>query len=128
MLPSKSHRKRIYILPVVRDKADFSQTYGFDVGDFLNANFIGGDADKLTAVTVQHYPSNNCQVGGNIINAQDIFYQFLNHTSAQSLTSWYLPTSSAAVAAGKDMIMLEMNTASCGGFPGLSDSFGAAMW
>jgi hypothetical protein len=24
--------------------------------------------------------------------------------------------------------MLEMNTASCGGFAGLSDSFGAAMW
>jgi hypothetical protein len=24
--------------------------------------------------------------------------------------------------------MFETNTASCGGFPGLSDSFGAAMW
>ena len=28
----------------------------------------------------------------------------------------------------KPFVMLEMNTASCGGFPGLSDSFGAALW
>lgn len=25
-------------------------------------------------------------------------------------------------------MMFETNTASCGGFPGLSDSFGAALW
>jgi hypothetical protein len=29
---------------------------------------------------------------------------------------------------GKELIMFETNTASCGGFPGLSDSFGAALW
>ena len=26
------------------------------------------------------------------------------------------------------MMMFETNTASCGGFPGVSDSFGAALW
>lgn len=30
--------------------------------------------------------------------------------------------------AGKELVMLETNTASCGGFAGLSDSFGAALW
>jgi hypothetical protein len=29
---------------------------------------------------------------------------------------------------GKEMIMFETNTASCGGFAGISDSFGAALW
>ncbi|KAH9912958.1 hypothetical protein B0H21DRAFT_858786 [Amylocystis lapponica] len=33
-----------------------------------------------------------------------------------------------AQAAGKPFVMSEMNTASCGGFSGLSDSFGAALW
>lgn len=28
----------------------------------------------------------------------------------------------------KPFIMFETNTASCGGFPGISDSFGAALW
>jgi hypothetical protein len=30
--------------------------------------------------------------------------------------------------AGKEIMMMEMNSASCGGFAGLSDSFGVAMW
>jgi hypothetical protein len=33
-----------------------------------------------------------------------------------------------AVAVQKPFIMMETNTASCGGFPGISDSFGAALW
>jgi hypothetical protein len=31
-------------------------------------------------------------------------------------------------AAGKPLYMLETNTASCGGFPGISASFGAGLW
>lgn len=33
-----------------------------------------------------------------------------------------------ALAAGLPFVILETNTASCGGFPGVSDSFGAALW
>ena len=29
---------------------------------------------------------------------------------------------------GKQLIMFETNTATCGGLPGISDSFGAALW
>ena len=29
---------------------------------------------------------------------------------------------------GKKLMMLETNTASCGGFAGISDAFGAALW
>jgi hypothetical protein len=35
---------------------------------------------------------------------------------------------SLAQAAGLPFIMFETNTASCGGFPGISDSFGAGLW
>jgi len=40
----------------------------------------------------------------------------------------FLPTSAIALAAGKPLLMFETNTASCGGFPGISDSYGAALW
>ena len=33
-----------------------------------------------------------------------------------------------AIDAGKEFMMFETNTASCGGFPGLSDAFVAALW
>ncbi|EIW72362.1 hypothetical protein TREMEDRAFT_41693 [Tremella mesenterica DSM 1558] len=101
------------------------QREGFELDDVIAASWLSDNQDRLAAVTVQHYPTNNCD---GTIQAQDIFADFLNHTSAESLTSLYLSNSAELQAAGKELIMLEMNTASCGGFPGLSDSFGAAMW
>jgi hypothetical protein len=40
----------------------------------------------------------------------------------------YLNSTSIAQANNLGFMMFETNTASCGGFPGLSDSFGAALW
>ena len=40
----------------------------------------------------------------------------------------YQNTSTIAQQHGKPLIMMETNTASCGGFPGFSDSFGAALF
>jgi hypothetical protein len=101
---------------------------GFEVSDLVSAGWLSSNADRLAAVSVQHYPTNNCAVNGVTINAQDIFASFLNHTSATSLTAYYYDNSVQVQAAGKRFVMMEMNSASCGGFAGLSDSFGAAMW
>ena len=40
----------------------------------------------------------------------------------------YFNTSSIAQARGKPFIMFETNTASCGGFAGVSDTFLSAQW
>ncbi|TYJ52266.1 hypothetical protein B9479_007140 [Cryptococcus floricola] len=104
------------------------EVVGFEFSDLLSAGWLDDNVDRLSAVTVQHYPTNNCQVNGNVIVAQDIFSDFLNHTSAQALVGAYLADSATVQDKGKEYVMLEMNTASCGGFAGLSDSFGAAMW
>jgi hypothetical protein len=48
--------------------------------------------------------------------------------SATGSVSQYLDAIPQALAAGKPVMMMETNTASCGGFPGLSDAFGSAMW
>ena len=57
-----------------------------------------------------------------------MFPQYLTHTSSQTLVQPYLNTSSIAQQLGKEFMMFETNTASCGGFPGVSDSFGSALW
>ena len=44
------------------------------------------------------------------------------------LVAPFINATVTAQAAGKPFLMMETNTASCGGFPGISDSFGAAMW
>ena len=103
------------------------QVQGFELADVFDAGFLN-TSSTLAAVTVQHYPSNNCAVNGVGIDAQDIFGDFLNHTNAENLVSLYLQDSANTQAAGKEFIMLETNSASCGGFPGLSDSFGIALW
>jgi hypothetical protein len=83
---------------------------------------------RITYKEPRSYPEDNCGVNGNYLNAQDIYPEWLNHTSVTSLTAPYLDGTRQALAAGKEMIMFETNTASCGGFAGLSDSFAATLW
>ena len=40
----------------------------------------------------------------------------------------FLNSTAIAQAKNKPFIMFETNSASCGGFPGISTSFGAALW
>jgi hypothetical protein len=52
----------------------------------------------------------------------------LQHNASTGLVSSYVNSSAFARQNGKPLMMFETNTASCAGFPGLSDSFGAALW
>jgi hypothetical protein len=78
------------------------------------------------------YPDDNClaQFGSASTPkiVQDEFPNYLNHTAGQSVVAIFANASAFAQAAGKPFLMMETNTASCGGFPGISDSFGAALW
>lgn len=100
--------------------------------DLFNAGFIDRFKDSLKLLAVQHYPTNNCKINGNILDPQTIYPDFLKHSGAGytpvSMVNPYREASGVAAAAGKPIVMLETNTASCGGFPGISDSFGAALW
>lgn len=101
---------------------------GFLFDDVLNAGFLTENADSLATVAVQHYPNNNCKIDGKEVNPQDIFAEYLNHTMANVLTDPYVSGTDVVLNAGKSIMMMEFGSASCGGFPGLSDSFGAALW
>ncbi|KAG5351031.1 hypothetical protein C0989_008226 [Termitomyces sp. Mn162] len=87
--------------------------------------------DVLKIIAMEHYPTNNCfaRFGlGSPVDPQKMFPNFLNHNAGINLIQQYLDTSARAQALGKPFIMFETNSATCGGLPGLSDSFGAALW
>ncbi|KAJ7064929.1 glycoside hydrolase family 79 protein [Mycena amicta] len=96
-----------------------------------NTGFIQEYNDSLGALSVEHYPTDNCfpiYGIGTYHDPQVEFSDFLNHTSGVALCEPYLNSTAIAQQAGKPFIMFETNSASCGGFPGISDSFGAALW
>ncbi|KAJ7728935.1 glycoside hydrolase family 79 protein [Mycena maculata] len=97
----------------------------------FDTGFITNYTDDLSAISVEHYPTENCFPVYGISTYHDpqlVFPTFLNHTSAVSLVQPYLNAVSISQAAGKPFLMFETNSASCGGFPGISDSFGATLW
>ncbi|KAG1737107.1 glycoside hydrolase family 79 protein [Suillus paluster] len=96
-----------------------------------NTGLVGSYTSSLGWLAVEHYPTNNCfaEYGiGSPVNPQDVFQNFLNHTSSINIVAPYLNSTNFAQANGKPFIMMETNTASCGGLPGISDTFGAALW
>ncbi|KIJ18005.1 glycoside hydrolase family 79 protein [Paxillus involutus ATCC 200175] len=87
--------------------------------------------ENLAALAVERYPTDNCyaQFGtGTPRTGQEMLPSYLTHQSGQQIVSEYLSSTVYAQTVGKPFLMFETNTASCGGFPGLSDSFTAALW
>ncbi|KAK7053820.1 Glyco-hydro-79C domain-containing protein [Favolaschia claudopus] len=85
-------------------------------------------------LTVEKYPRHNCAAmfgePGNpdIIDPQSVLPLYLTHDAHTSLLQPYLNSTAFAQQQGKPFIMFETNTAACGGFLGISDSFVAALW
>ncbi|KAF8994923.1 hypothetical protein BDQ17DRAFT_1430785 [Cyathus striatus] len=96
-----------------------------------DTGFVDSYSEQLAWLGVEHYPTDNCfvQFGtGTFRDPQLTFPNYLNHSSGQSIVAPYLNSTNFAQTKNKKLIMFETNTASCGGFAGISDSFGAALW
>ncbi|KAF9484215.1 glycoside hydrolase family 79 protein [Pholiota conissans] len=96
-----------------------------------NTGFVDSYSTNLAYLAVEHYPTDNCFAQFNIgvpRDPQTTFPTFLNHTAGQTIIAPYLNSTAYAQTKGKKLLMFETNTASCGGFVGISDSFGAALW
>ncbi|KAF8995400.1 glycoside hydrolase family 79 protein [Cyathus striatus] len=93
--------------------------------------FLDAFRDRLFALTVEHYPNNNCYVQfgtGRFVDPQEAFAEYLTHQAGIALAEPYRAATMIAQEVDKPFIMFETNTASCGGFQGISDSYGAALW
>ncbi|KAF8636113.1 hypothetical protein AX17_003816 [Amanita inopinata Kibby_2008] len=96
-----------------------------------NTGFIDAYSANLAYLAVEHYPTDNCaaQFGSGVArSAQDLLPTYLTHDAGINLVANYLNSSSIAQQKGKPFVMFETNTASCGGFGGLSDAFTASLW
>jgi len=98
-----------------------------------NTGFVEAYSPQLGFLAVERYPTDNCAVAfpgsdSTFHDPQTTFPTFLTHESATGLVGEYLNSTQFARANGKELLMFETNTASCGGFPGISNSFGAALW
>lgn len=97
-----------------------------------NTGIVGAYSSSLYALAVERYPSDNCAALfpslGTPQNPQDIFINYLQHNASTTLVTSYVNSSAFALQNQKPFIMFETNSASCSGFPGISNSFGAALW
>ncbi|KAG5645144.1 hypothetical protein DXG03_006861 [Asterophora parasitica] len=106
--------------------ADWTPEQVWDTG------FIDSFDANLKYLAVENYPSDNCaaqfNTGGTVRNPQDVFPSYLDHNAGKSIIDKFRNSTALAAQKGKRFLMFETNTASCGGFPGVSDVFGAALW
>ncbi|KAJ7493667.1 glycoside hydrolase family 79 protein [Mycena latifolia] len=105
---------------------------GWTPEDVWNTGFVDTYNENLAFLSVEKYPTDNCAAAFNtgqpIIDPQTEFPSFLTHKAPTGLLAPYLNSTAFAQQKGKKLLMFETNTASCGGFAGISDAFGAALW
>ncbi|KAJ6529066.1 glycoside hydrolase family 79 protein [Mycena vulgaris] len=105
---------------------------GWTPEDVWNTNFVDTYSANLAFLSVEKYPTDNCaaafNTGAPIVDPQTVFPNYLTHKAHTTLLAPYLNSTAFAQQKGKKLLMFETNTASCGGFVGISDAFGAALW
>ncbi|KAI9455294.1 hypothetical protein F5148DRAFT_1378092 [Russula earlei] len=97
-----------------------------------NTGLVSSYSSSIYALAVERYPNDNCAAknpaAGQVVNPQDVFIDYLQHNISTNLVASYLNSTAFAHQNGKPLMMFETNSASCSGFPGISNSFGAALW
>ncbi|KAJ7624758.1 glycoside hydrolase family 79 protein [Roridomyces roridus] len=97
-----------------------------------DTGFVDQFADNLAFLAVEKYPADNCALmfntGGEIVDPQTELPKYLTHQAPKNIVTRYLNDTAYAQTKNKPFLMFETNTASCGGFLGISDSFTAALW
>jgi hypothetical protein len=90
--------------------------------------------NNIAYLAMEKYPRDNCAAmfGGpnatGIVDPQLVLPLYLTHDAHTELLQPYLNSTMFAQTVNKPFLMFETNTASCGGFLGISDSFTAALW
>ncbi|KAJ6590373.1 glycoside hydrolase family 79 protein [Mycena sp. CBHHK59/15] len=96
-----------------------------------DTGFVDTYNDNLAFLAVEKYPNDNCGATfgvGDVVDPQTVLPNYLTHDGHVNLLKPYLNSTLFAQTKNKPFIMFETNTASCGGFLGISDSFTAALW
>ncbi|KIK70366.1 glycoside hydrolase family 79 protein [Collybiopsis luxurians FD-317 M1] len=101
----------------------------WDLATLLQQGYLSNFTNVLKYITLQHYPQNNCFSSGY----QYPLAYYTQHGNVVDLAAWQKPgidivTSNTTTGAPR-MLMSEFNSASCGGIPGISDTFAVgSLW
>ncbi|KAI0060119.1 glycoside hydrolase family 79 protein [Artomyces pyxidatus] len=123
--PLIPNRNNLFIVPSISASTDWTPE------SIWNTGIITSYSSSLYGLAVERYPNNNCNAvynSGPPVDVQATFPSYLTHTASTGLVQSYINSTQVAQQNNKPFIMFETNTASCSGFPGISDSFGAALW
>ncbi|KAJ7669142.1 hypothetical protein B0H17DRAFT_1018163 [Mycena rosella] len=108
-----------------------SANFNWTLQEIWDAGFVDTFTDNLAYLAVEKYPTDNCNAafgGGPVTDPQTEIANYLTHNAPKNLLAPYLASTLYAQTKNKPFLMFETNTASCGGFRGVSDSFTAALW
>ncbi|KAG8905052.1 hypothetical protein FRC01_008498, partial [Tulasnella sp. 417] len=96
----------------------------WDLYTLLANGYLGAFRPFLKYLTLQHYPQNNCF---DRPLSFDIGY-YTNHANVMGLATYNLQGVRLAQESGLNVSMSEFNSVSCGGYPGISNTFAALLW
>ncbi|KAF4602120.1 hypothetical protein EYR40_005324 [Pleurotus pulmonarius] len=100
----------------------------WDLASLLQDGYLTAYGNDLKYLTLQHYPQNNCVTGKYSYELP----WYMIHSNTVKLASWQEHGISLLLNAQgtrPQLLMSEFNSASCGGIPGISDTFAVgAMW
>ncbi|KAJ7897686.1 hypothetical protein B0H14DRAFT_3589721 [Mycena olivaceomarginata] len=90
-----------------------------------DSGYVDKFSNNLAYLAVEKYPRDNCAAmfggpGANVTDPQSVLPQYLTHDAHTQLLAPYLNSTAYAQTKGKPFLMFETNTASCGGFLGVS--------
>jgi Glycosyl hydrolase family 79 C-terminal beta domain len=104
-------------VPVAGPDAGSQTTISANMGQFLRAH------QRVRIATVHKYPLEQCAPTPRVTIAE-----LLSPASTRGLTADLGPSVRAAHAHGIPLRVDETNSVSCGGAPGVSDTFASALW
>lgn len=85
----------------------------------------------ITCASSYHQDNCDANYGGPAEEVKDpnvYLPEYASHNTITHLIEPYYDVAQAAQKYNKPFIMFETNTGSCGGFPGISNSFVSALW
>ncbi|TFK81509.1 glycoside hydrolase family 79 protein [Polyporus arcularius HHB13444] len=95
----------------------------WDLATVLQSSWLAQYTQQLKYITLQHYPQDNC----NGKPAYGVEY-YTVHSNTVGLAKWQSHGLQVAAQQKKPVLMDEFNSISCGGYDGISNTFGVAMW
>jgi len=85
-------------------------------------SYVQNENSKIKTLSVHNYPTTHCN--NNPVELSELMVD----KSSEGVAAFFAPLAKATITAGVEFWVGEMNSASCGGAPNVSDVFGSALW